>query len=122
MGLLTREERQTLDRTDRRALRRERRQRRKDARPSGDGVKVNLARLRRQATVLILDYGPEARTEQGIDEILDELVDYTDMILIWSWVGPAGLLLEMADGPAIAALVRALVRPHLMRVIKELNP
>lgn len=113
MGLLTPEERQTLDKEQRKALRAERRAERK-ASGKGFRIKINWDGLLKQAEALILDIveddipGPDK-----MDEVLDSLAQRGDEWMTWDKLGLFGTILEAVDGPIISAIFGALVRPQI---------
>ncbi len=121
MGLLTKEERETLDKDQRRALRAERRAERKE---SGKGfrIKINWDGLLKQAESLILDLveddipGPEK-----MNEVLESLSDRADDFMSWDRLGIFGTILEAVDGPIISAIFGALVKPQIQRVYDRMN-
>ena len=117
MALLTREERQTLSRDERRELRAARRRKRSEKRSPGDGAKLDEGKLNALVETLVVDYaGQPLSRDDRIDEVLDELADELDSYLVWTWAGPAWPILEIADGPAVRALVRVFLRPLVERV------
>lgn len=122
MPLLTKNERRALTRSERIALRKERRALRIERRPTGDGLEVRPKALAALAATMILDMADdEISATEKMDTVLDELVEHADEYLKWTWLGPAGFFMELADGPALKALVRALIRPHVQRAYDELS-
>ena len=117
--LLTKDERRSLDGEGRRTLRKARRA----ERPAKNRlVLVDLAALRRRAAALVMDYAGEAIPgPDKMDEVLDDLASEADRFIQWQWLGPVGLLLEAADGPALNALVHLALRPHVQRVYDALR-
>ena len=122
MALLTRDERQSLTGPERKSLRKERRKAR-GARHEGDGVWLDLKLLRRRARDLLMDYAGERMPGRDrMDEVLDQLVEEADEFLVWTWAGPvAGALLEVGDGPALRAIIRLFVRPHVQDLYDHLH-
>jgi hypothetical protein len=107
--LLTKEERQTLSRREKKLIRRARREARaaeRDREPL-----VHWPILKAKATVLIMDLvddaipGP-AKMEEVLDALADEATDY----LVWA--GPLAA--------PVVLLVRELIRPVVQRVYDEL--
>lgn len=126
MGLLTKEERRTLDRGERRALRRKRRAERKAERKARKaevgGVRIDLDTLRREAATMMLDLADDDISgPEKMDEVLDELVEMADDLLVWTWAGPAAPFLELGDGPALRAMARLVLRPYVQRLYDELR-
>ena len=126
MSLLTKAERQAMNREQRRALRKERRAERKAERQADGGwpkgLGLNLGKLRELATPLILDMaGDVVPGPEKMDEVLDELAEQADAFLVWTWAGPAAPLLELADGPALRALIGLAIRPHIQRLYDDLR-
>jgi len=122
MSLLTKAERQSLDRPQRVDLRRTRRAQRTEARMAGDGVEIDDETLAGLAGSLVVDMALEAMPgPEKMDAVLDELVEHADEFLVWTWCGPAGFFLELIDGPALRALVRVLIRPHVQRVYERIQ-
>ena len=119
--MLTREERKTLDRAGRRELRAKRRAERREI-PHGNIAGFNLGEMRRRAAELILDFAGETLPGPAkMSEVLDELVEEADAFLTWHWAGPMAPVLELADGPIIAGIVRAFIRPHVQDVYEHLH-
>jgi hypothetical protein len=84
-------------------------------------VKLNLLALRNKAVELIMDLaGDTIPGPEKMDEVLDELADDADDFLKWTWIGAPGLLLEMVDGPALRALIRVAIRPHVEAAYRAL--
>jgi len=113
MGLLTQEERQTLNKDERRALRAERREERRE---SGKGfrVQINWSGLLKQAEALILDIvEDDIPGPAKMDEVLDSLAQRADDFMSWDSLGLFGTILEAIDGPIITAIFGALVKPQV---------
>lgn len=120
MALLTRDERQGLDRPARQALRAKRRGNAK--RLNKRIAEFDLGGLRKRAAALILDQvGSNIPGHERMSEVLDELADEADELLSWQWAGPAGPILELVDGPVIRAVVRAFIAPHVQEVHEHLR-
>ena len=120
MALLTKKERQTLDRAERRELRTVRRAER--ARQRGDGALINVGALRDLAVVMLLDrIDEDIPGPDRMDEVLDDLVELADLFLIWTWAGPVGPMFEAADGFVLQTIVRLLIRPHVQRLFDDLR-
>jgi hypothetical protein len=117
MGLLTADERQTLNKEERRALRAERRAERRE---SGKGfrIKINWDGLLKQAQELMIDISED----QGItgpekmEEVLDSLVERADDWMDWDRLGLFGTILEAVDGPIIKAIFASLVKPQIQQL------
>jgi hypothetical protein len=117
MSLLTKEERQSLNRDDRRALRRRRSRRSKDQRR----VSLNIEWLKDRAVELIKEQvSMRVPGPAKMDLVLEELADLADEYLIWNWAGVAGPILELVDGPVVRALVHLAIRPHVQAAYDEL--
>jgi hypothetical protein len=122
MALLTKAERQSLTSDERRELRSRRRAEKASDRPLPAGVRVLFPKLRRRAAELVLEYVRESIPgESRMDEVIDELVDEADGFLVWSWAGPAGMLLEAVDGVALRAMVKVLIKPEVQKVYEGLR-
>jgi len=118
--LLTKKERESLNARERKKLRNKRRKDRKTER-HGPPFKLNMAALKARAGGLIHDLAEDAIPgREKMDEVLDSLAEDADSFLVWQWAGPVGVLFEMADGPALKALVRVFIRPHVQRMYDEL--
>ena len=119
--LLTKKERQSLSTRERQKLRDKRRKERKGER-DGPLFDLKLPALKARANDLINDLIEDAIPGiDKMDEVLDSLAEDADRFLVWHWAGPAGMLLELADGPALKALVRLFIRPHVQRMYDELE-
>lgn len=113
MGLLTADERQTLNKEERKALRAERRAERRE---SGKGfrIKINWDGLLKQAEALILDIvEDDIPGPAKMDEVLDSLASRADDFMSWDALGLVGTILEAIDGPVISAIFGALVKPQV---------
>ncbi len=118
--LLTKEERETLGRNERRNLRDRRREQKKADRPR---IGVKLPKLRARAEDLIFDLmATTLPGRQRMNEVLDSLAEEADDLLEWSWAGPflSGPL-EAIDGLVMHIIVRTTIRPHVQRLYDELE-
>ena len=114
MALLTKHERRNLDADERKALRAERRAERPK---KGINIKINWDGLLERARDLMLDIvADDIPGPDKMDEVLASLSEEADDWLKWEKLGVVGLLLEAIDGPLIAALFGALVKPQIQRL------
>ncbi|MCK5640996.1 MAG: hypothetical protein KAJ19_09375 [Gammaproteobacteria bacterium] len=121
MALLTKEERETLNKEQRKALRAERRAERRE---SGKGfrIKIDWAGLLTQAEALILDIiEDDIPGPQKMDEVLSSLASRADDFMKWDSLGIFGTILEAVDGPIITAIFGALVRPQIQNLYDRMH-
>ena len=121
--LLTKEERKSLSKDERQDLRGVRRDERRAA---GGGlppfVEVAIGKVEARAKEMILDLAHDVipgRDKMG--EVLDSLAVEADELLVWTFAGPVGAVLEAADGVVLTALVRLVLRPLVQRVYDRLE-
>ncbi len=136
--LLSKEERESLSRPERRALRRERREERRGesilAKLNIDWVKVD-----EKATELILDMaGIAMPPEEKMQAVIDELIDQIDDFCRWEGVGTAiggflggtvgalagaaaAQLLEQLDGKALEYIAGKFIEPKVQMVYDRLK-
>ena len=137
MTLLTKNERQSLTRGERVALRQQRRAERKASNPPK--FQIDWEKVDELATELILDMAATAMpTEEKMDAVLDELVEQIDDFCKWTGVsttvggifgGSIGVLigglaaagLEQIDGIAIRAIADKFIEPQVQRVYDRLK-
>jgi hypothetical protein len=119
--LLTKEERQTLSKDERRKLRSERRATRKKDRGPFLGIKLEV--LEPLAEELILDLVADALPgEEKMTEVLEELADHADTFLKWHGLPPwLGLPLEALDGVLLQAITRSTLEPMVQKVYNRLQ-
>lgn len=138
MPLLTKSERQSLTRAERRELRQERREERKSD-PSKFHLDIDWKKVDEKATDLILDMAgmampPEEKMQRVIDELVDELDDFCQWQVLGTTIGgifggTIGVLignlvaagLEQVDGIALKALASKLIMPQVQRVYDRLK-
>ena len=119
--LLTKEERQTLSKDERRKLRSERRATRKKDRGPFLGIKLEV--LEPLAEELILDLVADALPgEEKMTEVLEELASHADTFLKWHGLPPwLSLPLEAIDGVLLQAITRSTLEPLVQKVYARLQ-
>lgn len=116
--LLTRDERKTLDKPAKQALRDARRAERKAQR---GGLLVNIPKLVALAEDMILErLEDEVPGPEKMDEVLDDLLAEADKVLTFSWAGFAAPALEWGSDLALGLLFREVVRPYVQKAYDEL--
>jgi hypothetical protein len=120
MGLLTKEERQTLSKEERKALRKERRAKRREERGPFLGIKWEA--LEPVAEELILDVAADLIPgEEKMKEVIDELAERADEFLEWKGLPSiVAIALEAIDGVVIKAVARGTLEPFVQRVYDRL--
>ena len=121
MPLLSKEERQTLTPDKKRALRKERRSKRKEER--GPFLGIKWEKLEPVAEELILDIaGDVIPGEEKMKEVIDDLAERADDFLEWKglpfFVSAA---LEAVDGVIIKAIARGILKGPVQRVYDRMK-
>ena len=121
MPLLSKEERQTLPPDEKRALRKERRAKRREER--GPFLGIKWEKLEPLAEDLILEIaGDVLPGEDKRREVIDELSESAVEFLEWKGL-PAviAVALEALDGVIIGAIARGTLRPMVQKVYEKLK-
>jgi len=121
MPLLSKEERQTLTPDEKRALRKERRAKRREER--GPILGIKWSKLEPLAEDLILEIaGDLLPGEEKMQEVIDELADRADEFLEWKGLPMfISVALEAVDGIIIGAIARGTLRPMVQKVYEKLK-
>ena len=121
MALLSKEERQTLTPDEKRALRKERRAKRREER--GPILGIKWEKLEPLAEELILEIaGDLLPGEEKMQEVIDELAEKADDFLEWKGLPTViALGLEAIDGVVIKAVARGTLRPMVQKVYEKLK-
>jgi len=121
MALLSKEERQTLTPDEKRALRKERRAKRREER--GPILGIRWEKLEPLAEELILEIAEDILPgEQKMQEVIDELSERADEFLTWSGLPMViAVALEAIDGVIIKAVARGTLRPMVQKVYDRLK-
>ncbi len=121
MPLLSKEERQTLTPDEKRALRKERREKRREER--GPFLGIKWEKLEPIAEDLILEIaGDILPGEEKMNEVIDELAERADEFLEWRGLPMVvSLALETIDGIIIGAIARGTMRPMVQKVYEKLK-
>ena len=119
--LLPPDERRSLGKEERKALRAERRAQRKKDRGPFLGIKLEV--LEPLAEELILDLVADALPgEEKMTEVLDELASHADTFLKWDGLPPwLSLPLEALDGVLLQAITRSTLEPLVQKVYDRLQ-
>jgi hypothetical protein len=119
--LLTKDERKTLNKDEKKALRAERRAERKEERGPFLGIKLDV--LESLAEDLILELVSDAIPgEEKMKEVIEELAQEADKFLRWTGLPPwLSLPLEALDGVLLQAVARSTLHPLVQRVYDELE-
>lgn len=121
MPLLSKEERQTLTPDEKRALRKERRAKRKEER--GPFLGIKWEKMEPVAEELILDIaGDVIPGETKMKEVIDDLAERADDFLEWKglpfFVSAA---LEAIDGVIIKAIARGILKGPVQKVYDRMK-
>tara|TARA_R110000824_G_scaffold363999_1_gene552349 strand:+ start:371 stop:772 length:402 start_codon:yes stop_codon:yes gene_type:complete len=121
MPLLSKEERQTLTPDEKRALRKERRAKRREER--GPFLGIKWEKMEPIAEELILDIaGDVIPGEDKMKEVIDDLAEKADDFLEWKglpfFVSAA---LEAIDGVIIKAIARGILKGPVQRVYDRMK-
>ena len=121
MPLLSKEERQTLTPDEKRALRKERRAKRREER--GPILGIKWSKLEPLAEDLILEIaGDLLPGEEKMQEVIDELADRADEFLEWKGLPlVVSVALEAIDGVFLRAIARGTLRPMVQKVYEKLK-
>jgi len=121
MPLLSKEERQTLTPDEKRALRKERRAKRREER--GPILGIKWSKLEPLAEDLILEIaGDLLPGEEKMREVIDELAERADEFLEWKGLPMfISVALEAVDGIIIGAIARGTLRPMVQKVYEKLK-
>ena len=121
MPLLSKEERQTLTPDEKRALRKERRAKRREER--GPILGIKWSKLEPFAETLILEIaGDLLPGEEKMQEVIDELADRADEFLEWKGLPlVVSVALEAIDGVFLRAIARGTLRPMVQKVYEKLK-
>ena len=119
--LLSKEERQTLSKEERKALRAKRRAERREERGPFLGIKLEV--LEPLAEDLILEIVADAIPgEEKMGEVLEGLAQEADTFLKWHGLPPwLSLPLEAIDGLLLEAIARSTLEPLVQRVYNKLK-
>ena len=121
MPLLSKEERQTLTPDEKRALRKERRAKRREER--GPFLGIKWEKMEPIAEELILDIASDVIPgEEKMKEVIDDLAERADDFLEWKglpfFVSAA---LEAVDGIIIKAIARGILKGPVQRVYDRMK-
>ena len=121
MPLLSKEERQTLTPDEKRALRKERRAKRREER--GPFLGIKWEKMEPIAEELILDIASDVIPgEEKMKEVIDDLAERADDFLEWKglpfFVSAA---LEAIDGIIIKAIARGILKGPVQRVYDRMK-
>jgi len=121
MPLLSKEERHTLTPDEKKALRKERREVRRENR--GPFLGIKWEKLEPIAESLILEVaGDILPGQQKMEEVIDELAEQADEFLEWRGLPPViAMALETLDGVIIGAIARGTMRPMVQKVYDRLK-
>jgi hypothetical protein len=121
MALLSKDERQTLTPDEKRALRKERRAKRREER--GPFLGIKWEKLEPLAEELILEIaGDLLPGEAKMLEVIDELAEQADTFLEWRGLPVVvSLALETIDGVFLRAIARGTMRPMVQKVYDKLK-
>lgn len=119
--LLSADERKSLDKDERKALRAERRAKRSKDRGPFLGIKLDV--LKDLASDLILDLVSDTIPgEEKLGEVIDDLADQADKFLKWNGLpGWLKIPLEAVDGTILQSVARGTLEPHVQRIYEELK-
>lgn len=119
--LLTKEERQSLLKAEKKALRAERRAERKKER--GPFLGINLDVLESLAEGLILELVSDALPgEEKMGEVIEGIAVQADKFLSWNGLPPwLSLPFEALDGILLQAIARSTLEPLVQRVYDRLE-
>ena len=121
MSLLTKEERETMTKDERKALRQERRAERRATRGPFLGIEWKI--LEPIAEELILEIaGDLLPGEDKMEEVVEELSLRADEFLTWHGLPVIiATALEIIDGPIIQAISRGTIQPLVQKVYERLR-
>tara|TARA_R100000951_G_C2630345_1_gene177438 strand:- start:428 stop:826 length:399 start_codon:yes stop_codon:yes gene_type:complete len=121
MPLLSKQERQTLTPDEKRSLRKQRREIRREERGPFLGIKMD--KLEELAEPLILEIAGDLLPGEGkMLEVIDDLSEHADEFLTWTGLPTVvSLALEAVDGIFLRAIARGTLRPVVQRVYDRLK-
>ena len=121
MPLLSKEERQTLTPDEKRALRKERRAKRKEER--GPFLGIKWEKMEPVAEELILDIaGDVIPGEAKMKEVIDDLAERADDFLEWKGLPfLVSTALEALDGVIIKAIARGILKGPVQKVYDRMK-
>lgn len=121
MALLSKHERDTLTPDEKRALRKERRAKRREER--GPILGIKWEKLEPLAEDLILEIaGDLLPGQEKMQEVIDELAEKADEFLEWKGLPlVVSVALEAIDGVFLRAIARGTLRPMVQKVYERLE-
>ncbi len=121
MALLSKDERDTLTPDEKRALRKERRAKRREER--GPVLGIKWEKLEPLAEDLILEIAGDLLPGQAkMQEVIDELAEKADEFLEWKGLPVVvSVALEAIDGVFLRAIARGTLRPMVQKVYERLK-
>jgi len=122
MALLSKDERDTLTPDEKRALRKERRAKRREER--GPVLGIKWEKLEPLAEDLILEIAGDLLPtgEEKMQEVIDELAEKADEFLEWKGLPVVvSVALEAIDGVFLRAIARGTLRPMVQKVYERLK-
>lgn len=121
MALLSKHERDTLTPDEKRALRKERRAKRREER--GPILGIKWEKLEPLAEDLILEIaGDLLPGQEKMQEVIDELAEKADEFLEWKGLPlVVSVALEAIDGVFLRAIARGTLRPMVQKVYERLK-